>query len=210
MSATVHKSVDAAPAAPSKFADLFKTMLMYPTLLLAIGGSINIKQLWTWASLQFAVPLSRVDESVEQLQLLRTNIDCAKNAQDHTIRVHNGVSIGAVVCDTGDVVIGSVDTQNNIGIPWVVPLRLIASKTLPNKETADIVSALIGSAHAQTPTPRPESTSGSAPVVVCQRFVDNKVLLRRIQTGNTCVDEKTDFYTRQALSREPVPCSPTC
>lgn len=206
MSAAMHKVVAAAPAAPSKYIDLIKTVLMYPTLLLAIGGSINIKQLWTWASLHFAVPLSRVDESVEQATLLGKNVQCAATAQEHTIRVRDGLSIGAVVCDkTGDVVIGTIDTQtNSIGIPWVVPLRLIASKTQPKPDTADIVSLLIGSAYAQTPTPP------GTPTIVCQRFLDNKILLRRIQTGDTCVDEKSDVYTRQVLSRTPVPCSPTC
>ena len=211
MSATVHKAVDGAPSSPSKFIDMFKTVLMYPTLLLAIGGSINIKQLWDWAALHFAVPLSRVDESNEQRDLLASNLNCAATATaaDHLIRVHDGVSIGAVVCDTGDVVIGTVDPASaNVGIPWVVPRRVIANKTQPKKETADLISALIGSAYAQPVPTQPQS--GSAPSVICQRFVDNKVLLRRIQTANTCVDEKSDVYTRQVLSREPAPCSPTC
>jgi hypothetical protein len=210
----MHKAVDGTSApssSPSKFIDLFKTVLMYPTLLLAIGGSINIKQLWTWVSLEFSVPLSRVDESNEQRDLLASNLNCAATATaaDHLIRVHDGVSIGAVVCDTGDVVIGAVDpASSNVGIPWVVPRRVIASKTQPNKNTADLLSALIGSAYAQPAPTQPQSTS--TPSVICQRFIDNKVLLRRIQTGNTCVDEKSDVYTRQVLSREPVACSPTC
>ena len=47
-------------------------------------------------------------------------------------------------------------------------------------------------------------------LVVCQKFVDDRHLLRHLQVQGQCFDETVDTYTGVTVSRVPVPCRQTC
>jgi hypothetical protein len=47
-------------------------------------------------------------------------------------------------------------------------------------------------------------------LVVCQKFVDDRNLLRHLQVQGQCFDETVDTYTGVTVSRVPVPCRQSC
>ena len=47
-------------------------------------------------------------------------------------------------------------------------------------------------------------------MVICQRFIDQRMLVRRVQTPQGCFDEIVDTFNGQVVRRNQVPCAPQC
>ena len=62
------------------------------------------------------------------------------------------------------------------------------------------------------PDDQPAITLAQQPQIItlCQRFLDERMLLRNVQIGGSCFHETLDTYTGIVVSREQVPCSNTC
>jgi hypothetical protein len=88
------------------------------------------------------------------------------------------------------------------------------------KKTSPGGNPIIGSANAATPAillklSQPSAASryfhrAQAPVVLCQRFVDERHVLRRVQTPEGCFDEVIDTFNGTVVKRTPAPCVAQC
>ncbi|HEV2747879.1 MAG TPA: hypothetical protein VGW34_11345, partial [Allosphingosinicella sp.] len=56
----------------------------------------------------------------------------------------------------------------------------------------------------------PLSASQPSATVVCQRFLDDRMLLRHISTPEGCFDETVDTLNGETVKRTQVPCRTSC
>src|SRR5512135_2676731 len=80
----------------------WQRLLMYPTLITAILGSIPTAQR-LYQSWQIQVPTNEVDHAMAQDELWRRNLDCLSGRTYDPVTTPDKVRIGALVCPSGDV-----------------------------------------------------------------------------------------------------------
>ncbi|HEY0231100.1 MAG TPA: hypothetical protein VGC55_07605, partial [Dokdonella sp.] len=147
-------------------------LLVYPTLLVSIFGAFpalaDLLKAW---SLPVAVPAGKARDAQEQLELLKTNFACTQEAMNHPSSKHANVSIGAIVCATGDVAIvaqnASAGAYPN---PVIVPLKAIVGQPLAAQASLWDLVAPMSVAYAQDGAmPRSQDAT-----VICQRPPDSQ------------------------------------
>jgi hypothetical protein len=183
--------------APGRTTTWWQWVLVYPTLAISLAGSMPE----LIGSLTKEVPFGKSADADEQNRLWRANIECAKNS-GQIIRNRHNVEIGSVVCDSGDVLLkGKLPDADDYAYRWV-SWNTIA----PPAKTA---LSLVGTAHAAE-RPGPAMVRDQGPSVVCQRWVGNGQLLRRLSINKACVDEVVNTYNGRVIRRNPAPCQPSC
>ncbi|MEP7042952.1 MAG: hypothetical protein ABI843_07805 [Dokdonella sp.] len=208
-----HPAEIAAPptnATAAKRMPWWQWLLVYPTLLVSMFGALpaltDLLKAW---SLPVSVPLGKARDAQEQLELLKTNFACTEEAMNHPSTQHGNVSIGAIVCATGDVAIVAQNaTAGAYPNPIIVPLKAIVGQQLDAQASLWNLLLPISAAYAQADA-LPRSLDAT---VICQRPPDGKGnFLRRIKKPDgKCVDVISNAYNRQVVSETPAPCEPTC
>jgi hypothetical protein len=120
------------------------------------------------------------------------------------------VKVDTTTCNSGDVFIRAVTPDNQEYFQWV-PLD-------------DVLKSSGGgmmSAHAATLSTRVSPMPATLPPrlfrlaqpqanVICQKFIDDRHILRRVSTPQGCFDEVIDTFNGQVVSRNAAPCNPQC
>lgn len=211
MNGTVNSLDSISTSDPGKKMPLWRMMILYPTLFVAILGALPTfrDMIKSW-SLPVGVKWTHVDQVQEQFDLLKANLPCMEEAASHPLKTHDNVSISAVVCDSGDVVIVAQNVNagsfpNPVIVPW---------KSIVNKGDVAQASALhsllpIDSVYAFEPWPQPVQSPEAT--VVCQHLWENGNLLRRMKLpSGQCIDVLSNVYTRRIIKQTPAACTPTC
>ena len=187
--------------------------LLYSTL---IGSLLTAGPLWidqakaAWQGISGG----SVEEAELQNALWRKNMDCAASPYAWFNNPSN-IKVDATICDSGDIFVRASTPSNGQFFKWI-PLSDVI-------EADDEGGGIFPPAHAAA-LPAPVSAAtvnpgqwmhrlaqpGGQANVVCQRFLDNRRLLRRVQTPQGCFDEVIDTFNGAVVSRRPVPCTPQC
>jgi hypothetical protein len=183
-------------------------LLVYPTLLVSMIGAFpalaDLLKAW---SLPVTVPAGKAREAQQQLELLKANFACTQEAMNHPFGKHDDVSIGAIVCASGDVAIVAQNTgAGAYPNPVIVPLKtLVGQQLVAHVSLWDLV---VPTAYAQAGV-LPRAVDAT---VICQRPPDGQGnFLRRIKKPDgTCVDVISNAYNRKVVRETPAPCEPTC
>lgn len=168
--------------------------LIYPAFAIALIGAVPT-YFELYQSHQKDVAFGDSKRAVLRNELWKKNLECSSAPMDPLITESN-IKVDATICRSGDVLIRVVAPGDEKLFEWV------SIENLFPKRIASF--SLISRAYAQSDTPMNEMSS---PVVLCQRWLNNSLLLRRVSYGvNNCVDETINTYSGQVVSTRPAPC----
>ena len=223
-----------APAAPTAPEAAFRPrtwwqwILLYPAvglaMLSAVPGWVD-----SLGGILQGVMNAKYSELQERHALFVRNGECLSAPIQWYREPRAGRVIDATLCPTGDIFVRVLVPDDGSQLATVIDGQRF-------RERSDFVSLdkfvseadrfaavdLFGmAAHAATlPQSVPQitlsPTGDLVPVqdqfalVVCQKFVDDRHLLRHLQVQGQCFDETVDTYTGVTVSRVPVPCRQTC
>ena len=227
--------VPVAPAAPTAPEAAFRPrtwwqwILLYPAvglaMLSAVPGWVD-----SLGGILQGVMNAKYSELQERHALFVRNGECLSAPIQWYREPRAGRVIDATLCPTGDIFVRVLVPDDGSQLATVINGQRF-------RERSDFVSLdkfvseadrfaavdLFGmAAHAATlPQSVPQITLSPTgdhlvPVqdqfalVVCQKFVDARNLLRHLQVQGQCFDETVDTYTGVTVSRVPVPCRQTC
>jgi hypothetical protein len=151
-------------------------------------------------------------QAKQQNELWRKNISCL-GAPSAWFESTANVKIDATICDSGDIFVQAMTPDNKPHMSWIA-LDDVVKKVSPGG------IPIVGSANAATPqillrVSHPSAASpyfhrAQAPVVLCQRFIDDRHVMRRVQTPQGCFDEIIDTFNGSVVQRNPAPCVAQC
>ncbi|MGB3403876.1 MAG: hypothetical protein WBA77_14405 [Microcoleaceae cyanobacterium] len=178
-------------------------ILMYPTLIIAILGSvptaINI-----FESIKLDVPLDEVQIAKEQIKLWNRNFECARTSPTHWSNVdENGVKIGVIVCPSKDVL---VSVNGNIQASY----RWIGYHTFDpiQQSTNFLISAAVA---AEINNPPQVVKNDNSHTVLCQKKLPDHKILRRVKAADgRCFDQTIDTATGKVIKEALVKCDSDC
>lgn len=205
----------AAPTTPEP-ARWWQWILLYPALgisLLTAAPQWFDKAQSAWAGTK--VPL---EDAEKQSKLWRRNLTCAA-APFNWHNNPSNVKVDATICDSGDIFVRAATPANGQFFKWVPIEEIVQSPPVGG-------NPLIPTAQASTGTPgwrtleltREARSTPALPLirvqqqgnVICQRFIDQRMLLRHVQTPQGCFDEVVDTYNGAVVRRTQVPCRQGC
>jgi hypothetical protein len=194
---------DSAPETPQdkekpRSKPWWEVMLVYPTLVVAIISAVPT-YIELIGSKMIGVPFGNYKAAVKENELWQENRECAAAPFDGLATAQK-IEVDAVICATGDVLVRIKPPGAKPKYKWV-PLETVHSQS----------TGLITPAFAGGVSPKLHVAQGNF-VVICQRFVANGVLRRRVhdRAANRCFDETVNTFNGQVTSVTPAPCSPQC
>jgi hypothetical protein len=223
------------PSAPTPAAEpafrprtWWQWILLYPAVGLALVSAVPG---WvdSFGGILQGVMNAKYSELQERHALFVRNGECLSAPIQWYREPRAGRVIDATLCPTGDIFVRVLVPDDGSQLATVIDGQRF-------RERSDFVSLdkfvseadrfaaadLFGmTAHAATlPQSTPQislSAQGDlVPVqdqfalVVCQKFVDARHLLRHLQVQGQCFDETVDTYTGTTVSRMAVPCRQSC
>lgn len=176
-------------------------LLMYPTAIIALAGTIP--PAWEfYKSWDKGVPFGASQIASEENKLWKKNFECSKGEFISAKNDFN-IEVGTIICRSGDVLLRIQPPGKGYIYRWV-GLDSLTSEKLA------LSDLLINQAHANS-EPEPIILAQNGPVVLCQRWVDSRRLIRRVAIqGQGCFDEIVDTYTGRIEQRNGAPCNSQC
>jgi hypothetical protein len=206
--------IDGSEAKPQRWWQWF---LLYPTAAVALVTAAP-----QWIDRGLAAYHGTKSESYaaadRQRALWRKNLSCSA-APFNWYNNPRNVRVDATICDSGDVFVRASTPDNQNFFEWVEIDTVVGAQsgggvTLIPQAHAATISTRFGPA---TLTDR--GTAGGARLfrahyqtgtVLCQRFLDQRRLLRRVRTPGGCFDEVVDMLNGTVIQRSPAPCTGGC
>ncbi|SJM90782.1 hypothetical protein [Crenothrix polyspora] len=198
LSADRNPTTDKPTSSDARYAPArwWQWILVHPTLFIALLSPSVPTLIETIKSVKLGVGYGQSEIAELQNTMWRTNHECAK-APFKGYATKTNIQVDGTICKSGDVLLRVAYPNKEPGY-WWVPLEGI----IKNNKMGGLITAA-------------NAASDSAPIIVadavlCQRFITDGQLLRRIDTGQGCFDEIVNTYTGQVIQRNPVACSNTC
>jgi len=198
---------DSKPSSPKRW---WQWILLYPAFavaLLTAGPQWYDRGKATWQGIKGG----SASDAEKQASLWRKNLSCSA-APFAWYSNPSNVKIDATICDSGDIFVRASTPENANFFKWI-PLDDVL-------RSAGAGGGMIPSANAATLSLRPQHQLLSRPAltqvalqgatVLCQHFIDDRHILRRVQTPQGCFDEVIDTYNGSVEKRTPAPCNSQC
>jgi hypothetical protein len=157
-------------------------------------------------------------EAKRQTELWKNNFECLIAPTDFSPNLDN-INVDATICKkTGDIFVQIEMPDKKSVKHWVDLKEILAEGNASSGGLIPSAKASVPSAE-QTFAPVIQANNASkikavqfaqAVVVVCQKFVDQRLLLRHIRTPQGCYDEIIDTFNGQVVRRNVVPCRGGC
>ena len=177
----------------------YQWMLLYPTLAIAVLGSIPTA-FETIQSAKMDTKWGDSSKAIEQHGMWQRNFDCTKDLKPVTVLNEANITVSALVCPSGDILVSGKLPGDTVGnFTWVSLDVVLAG------ENTSILGSLVPSAIAETRVPIDTNW-----VVLCQRWIDNRTLYTRVAANGLCYDRYIDTYTNTLLSSTQVNCYSPC
>lgn len=189
-----------ASSGPNKW---WQWLLIYPTLVVSVASAAPQ---WVQAYQTYSNNIEKgtYAEAVEQNMLWQKNSSCATAPYEYYANPED-IKIDATICKSGDIFVRYFAPDKREGVHWV-PIDKVVGTT--GKKTAFALN-LIGSAQAASFTPKAHQTQQSANVI-CQRFDDDRYVVRHVSIGGACYDERIDTYSGTIVDRRQTQCRNSC
>lgn len=183
------------PKNPQKW---WQWILVYPTLV-----GIIISAIPTWVDIikskVYEVPPGYSKMAEEQNDLWRKNLECSSAPTEYYETEYN-IKVDATICKSGDILVKVLEPNGNPHYVWVPVQGLI------NERSAE---SLLSNAYA-VQSFLPLQTGQSGVIVLCQKFLGQGRLLRRVRDNNGCFDEIINTFNGRVIQRNPAPCNSNC
>lgn len=188
-------TAEIAPAAPPAPKSWWQWLLVYPTLLVAIAGSIPTA-LEFYRSAAARVPYGHSGDAKLQDDLWAKNMRCTEAPFDGLLNEYN-VQVDATICKSGDVLVRFWGPHDKKAYRWIPVERFD-----PQVSSFGMMSAAV----AQTPPRR------QFEVVVCQWSPEPGWVIRRTRNTetNVCFNEQIRTTSGQVVDRVPIECDAPC
>jgi uncharacterized protein YprB with RNaseH-like and TPR domain len=202
MSSPAKKKITADEELPPK--TWWQWVILYPALFLAIITAMPqwVQMVANWKS---DLPLEDNGEYKEQGELYRKNLPCSTRPLDDLYVTPNKLKVDATICASGDILVRMFTPENSQKVYWLDVEKLVETK---------VVSILTGQAFAgelkdlTIAQNLPQDTSQGS--VICQKFIDDRNLLRVVNLNGACFDEVVDTFRGVTVSQTPSQCRSTC
>ena len=86
----------------------WETLLLYPPLLVALGGGLGtvLPVVWSeWKAYKLGVTTARLHQVEAQSALWTKNVHCLAMRPVYTITISEGVEVGVILCSSGDALL---------------------------------------------------------------------------------------------------------
>ena len=196
-------------------------VLLYPTVVVGLGGALigAIPQYLTWIqAFRIGVPTSQVFSAQIQNELWNKNVDCAKTLSK-PITIEENILVSVNACSSGDVLVRVIYPGDKELYRWI-PFKLVTSTSmetrapitgnLPVDFLAEKWRVAEGSLFATETTPSEFRSGQAQKQVICQKWLGNGRLLRRVRAADMCYDEIINTYTGRVEERKPAECKTPC
>lgn len=186
-----------AKGAPQKPDKWWKWLLLYPTLVISILSSIPT-YIELIGSRWLNVPYGQYKTAVRENELWKENIQCAAAPFDG-LKNSNNIEVDAVICQSGAVLVRVKPPEKNTAYKWV---------PLDTQTDRKVAFSIFSTAHAQAAPPTMQIAQANYSVI-CQQWIGNGIVRRRIHDRNTnrCTDEVVNTFNGQVISTNPAPCN---
>lgn len=176
--------------------------LIYPTVLIALITAVPewLKIVEGWRQ---DIPAAQLEEAKRQHDLWKRNLECTMRPMELFLSPTN-VKVDATVCDSGDVFVRIFTPANEGRFHWVDVNHLVRTA-----QAAPPGGLLAAFAQERTAVERAREGIRDS-FVMCQRFVDDRLLLRVINAEGQCFDETVDTFTGVVSERVEAQCRETC
>jgi hypothetical protein len=152
-----------------------------------------------------------VTDAEKQAALWRKNLSCSA-APFAWYSNPSNVKIDATICDSGDIFVRASTPENGNFFKWV-PLDDVLRSAQSGGgmiPAANAASLSLRAGPQLQLKPAGMLVALQAATVLCQHFIDDRHILRRVQTPQGCFDEVIDTYNGSVVKRTPAPCSSQC
>jgi hypothetical protein len=187
-------------------------VLIYPALVISL---LTASPQWIDMVQKRAQGINRATaaEAEKQTLLWKRNLSCSASPFSWYNNPSN-IKIDATICDSGDIFVRAITPTNDQFFKWlpledVVQLTTPAGKGVIPSARAASRSEALAAANATSAKPLFQFAQAQANIL-CQKFIDDRHILRRVQTPQGCFDELIDTYNGQVVKRDPAPCTPQC
>ena len=204
----------AAPAVvPTRWWQWF---LLYPALGVALLTAVP-----QWLDRALAVVNHTNQDSYKdalaQNKLWKKNISCGGAPSSWYVNPHN-VKIDATICSSGDILVRAATPESSDFLRWVPVDEVIKTDSgnsiFPTARAAErpagTSNLLLQLSGGRSPAESLMTKVQYGPVIICQRFVDPRHVLRHVRAGPACFDEIVDTYNGAVVQRNQVPCRNGC
>jgi hypothetical protein len=225
MSSPAKKKITADEELPPK--TWWQWVILYPALFLAIvtavpqwvqmaaswKSGISTKELADAKELaaakdQTAKELAAAKDQTakEQSALWSKNWSCSTSAPLDSFYVNpKNVSVDAYVCASGDVFVRMISPEKKGSFYWVDADKVLDSHVASMFTSQAFAAELTEYSIAQNSLQ--DTSQGS---IMCQKFLDDRNLLRVVNVNGTCFDEVVDTFMGVTVSQTPSQCRSTC
>jgi hypothetical protein len=217
-------SKSTSKSAETQKQSFWQMILLYPALALALISAAPewIKSINAWRN---DVTKTQLERGIKQQQFVMAGVTKQLPClfADQLFHTNpDGLQIDATICDTGDIVLKVVkpafpENINNMSVIFIDDV--VSGNTL---------SAGIGAFGAANAAPlieelrsKPRFTQSipkaanielaqTLEVLICQKPIDSRFVLRHVRVGNECFDEKWDTLTGNISQRVETKCRSSC
>lgn len=203
------------PSAAGKPERWWQWILLYPTLGISL---LTAAPQWVdqaRAAVQ-GINQASARDAEKQSMLWRRNLSCAA-APFAWYSNPSNVRVDATICDSGDIFVRAATPANGQFFKWIAIEDVVQAPAeagnpiIPAAHAARLdLGAMAGSVERKRGAARGAQYAQSQAMVICQRFIDQRMLVRRVQTPQGCFDEIVDTFNGQVVRRNQVPCAPQC
>lgn len=190
-----------ASSGPNKW---WQWILIYPTLAISVASAAP-EWVKTYKAFSLGVSKEQVASTDLQSALWRKNFDCTQSPYEYFENPAK-VKVDATICKTGDVLVRYFTPDSRSG-EYFVSIRDVVEKSGNLASVFD--ASFIATAHAARLTPKAMPTQGSANVI-CQRFDDDRYVVRHVSVDGVCYDERIDTFTGSIVDRRQTSCRSSC
>lgn len=198
---------DAPPAEPpaTGIKRWWQWLLLYPTFAVAVLGAVPTY--WDkYQAQKLGVESGRSAWALRQTELWKRNMECSA-APFEWVQTADNTKVDATICHTtGDIFVRFLLAQGGQVLAFVSKDELTGGGKAEGAKMA-LSDLLLPTAHAATPL---SVSSGQPETVLCQRWIADGRLLRRVSTPQGCFDLVVNTYKGVVESSTSAPCNPRC
>lgn len=179
----------------------WESILMYPTLFIAILGAIPQYSNWFSAWLH-GIPASYLGAAKEQIELWDSNFECSKENKLESIETLTNFQVGALVCPSGDVLVKVYSPlEKKPFYRWIGINSFIQAKSFFSPKEA------IGKTFSFDET----LYLAKSESVLCQkRALGDRIIRIFRDTNGNCWKEEINIRTGKVIERKSVSCNSSC
>tara|TARA_R110001583_G_scaffold173794_1_gene327875 strand:- start:1284 stop:1940 length:657 start_codon:yes stop_codon:yes gene_type:complete len=174
--------------------------LLYPAFAIALIGAVPT-YIEYWDSSQKDVPFGDSTKADLNRIMWRKNLGCTAQPMDPYITLAF-IKVDATICESGDVFVRITTPNNENFFEWV-SLEKVSKPQVSHIANFSFIQQAFATEGLSDGI-----FSNNGPQVLCQRWLNQNLLLRRVYyPGRGCFDETINTYSGQVISSRAAPCN---